>query len=205
MQKGVFPFANPSSLHGPGREAKKWIRQTSDYLFELFGLKKSHDLIFHSGATEGINWVLKGLAGHAQAQNQPLNLVYSPSDHKAVVEVVHSLLTQGHTSHEIALDRQGEFSLEAILPLLKATPSLLNYTWVHNETGVTWPLKWAQELKSQSGCFLHVDAVQAPGKIENYFPLPEEIDAYTFSGHKFGAMKGGRIGKWKNALLQQTG
>ena len=37
---------------------------------------------------------------------------------------------------------------------------------------------------------VHVDAVQSPGKIESWDLLPQEIDFYTFSSHKFGGLKG---------------
>lgn len=66
----------------------------------------------------------------------------------------------------------------------------LNYTYVNNESGVVWPLEWALDLKKETKCFVHVDAVQAAGKIANWEMLLPELDAYTFSGHKFGALKG---------------
>ena len=69
-------------------------------------------------------------------------------------------------------------------------PVLLNCTWVNNETGVIFPLSRILLLKQRTGCFVHVDAVQSVGKIENWRALEPRLDAYTFSSHKFGGLKG---------------
>lgn len=47
-----------------------------------------------------------------------------------------------------------------------------------------------EEIKKQTSAFIHVDAVQLVGKTANWDMLSPELDAYTFSGHKFGALKG---------------
>jgi cysteine desulfurase len=48
----------------------------------------------------------------------------------------------------------------------------------------------AIQIKKETNCFVHVDAVQLIGKISNWNDLSAELDSYTFSGHKFGSMKG---------------
>ena len=67
---------------------------------------------------------------------------------------------------------------------------LINITYVHNEIGVVCPLEEVIKLKNETGAMVHVDAVQSPGKIESWDLLPQEIDFYTFSSHKFGGLKG---------------
>lgn len=68
--------------------------------------------------------------------------------------------------------------------------TFLNYTYINNETGIIWPLSWAEEIKKETQCFVHVDAVQIVGKINHWEVLSSDLDSYTFSGHKFGALKG---------------
>jgi cysteine desulfurase len=65
-----------------------------------------------------------------------------------------------------------------------------NFTYINNETGIVWPLELAAQIKQATGAFVHVDAVQLIGKIKDWKILNATVDAYTFSGHKFGAMKG---------------
>lgn len=53
-----------------------------------------------------------------------------------------------------------------------------------------WSLEKACEIKNQTGCFIHVDSVQSVGKIENWRDINSQLDIYTYSAHKFGALKG---------------
>ncbi len=55
LYKKNYHFLNPSSLHFEGRQAQKFYFQTSEFLYNFFSLSpKDYDLIFHSGATEGL-------------------------------------------------------------------------------------------------------------------------------------------------------
>jgi cysteine desulfurase len=60
---------------------------------------------------------------------------------------------------------------------------------VHNETGVVWPLKWAEVLKQKTNALIHVDAAQAIGKVADCWSLSSELDYYSFSSHKCGGLK----------------
>lgn len=160
-------------------------------MLKTFSLPNStHRVYFHSGATEGVNTWAQGLA-----QGNTL-FVYSPLDHASVRSQRQRLEEHGHHGLELPVSAQGELLLDqARSEILAAqarheiTRTLLNWTWVHNETGVVWPLSQALQLKAQTGALVHVDAVQAPGKIKEWSELVPELDAYSFSGHKFGALK----------------
>lgn len=66
----------------------------------------------------------------------------------------------------------------------------MNFTYINNETGIIWPLTLAESIKEQTGAFIHVDAVQLVGKMKNWQKLSSALDSFTFSGHKFGSLKG---------------
>lgn len=66
---------------------------------------------------------------------------------------------------------------------------LYHHLWVHNETGFISSLSELDQFKKISDLYIHVDSVQAPGKIENWQDLSQG-DIWSFSGHKFGALKG---------------
>jgi cysteine desulfurase len=66
---------------------------------------------------------------------------------------------------------------------------LYHHLWVHNETGFVSPLEELRELSQINDLYIHVDAVQAPGKI-SHWPILNFGDIWTFSAHKFGALKG---------------
>lgn len=146
-------------------------------------------LIFHSGATEGVNTLVRGFFNSQSQQERKAHFYYSSVDHACVYKQVDFLKAQGVGSTELKVNEQGELE---DTPSIKDQDStnLLNFTWVNNETGVVWPLAKARDLKKRLNCLVHVDAAQAIGKIEDFRKLDPELDAYTFSGHKFGAFKG---------------
>lgn len=187
IREGDLPFANPSSFHSSGKYARKHINTTSNYLFEKFDLDNScYDIIYHSGATEFYNTLFL---------NSPFAIFYFPSDHSCVGETAQREKIKGRDVFELKLDSAGDFDFDQVVKLINDYKSssgnqvLLNYTWVHNETGVVWPLHIASKIKAQTNCLIHVDAVQSIGKIENFLRLEDDLDYYTYSAHKFGALK----------------
>ena len=101
----------------------------------------------------------------------------------------------GHKVFFFPVDNNGLFNEEELIKRInteknKGIDSYLNLTYLNNESGVVWPLSLALKIKEATNAFVHVDAVQLVGKIPNWNLLAPALDAYTFSGHKFGALKG---------------
>ena len=194
MSKGDFDYKNPSSQHSSGKQADRQIRDTRDFLYQTFHLtSEQHRLFFHSGATEGINTLLKGFANDCHLNGKEMHFFFAATDHAAVCNVADQLHQLGHHVYPFAVDKNGNFNQDKLVEQILQVgpgPVLLNYTHVNNETGVVWDLKRAEQIKEKTGCFVHVDAAQLVGKIDNWWQLSKRLDAYTFSGHKFGAMKG---------------
>ena len=192
LQAGGWPYGNPSSVHTSGKWARREIEQTREKICHSLGLGEGHSLFFHSGASEGITTVFKGLANKAQERGEKVSFFYFSTDHACVHQLALWMQKQGHGVNCTEVDKGGDFDTEELLAKLKDSkaPTLVNYTWVNNETGVVWELERALEIKRQTNHFIHVDSVQAVGKIANWRELPPELDAYTFSAHKFGALKG---------------
>lgn len=182
-------WGNPASQHSTGKFARARLDEASDFLQQTFEI--NHRLFFHSGATEGINTFAQGFPGES------ILFLYSPLDHSCVLTQVERLKAQGHLALALPVDHQGQLrfdeavaNIQAAQKLHAPTRTLLNWTWVHNETGVVWPLTEAVRFKAAIGALVHVDAAQAPGKIANWRALSSELDMYSFSGHKFGSLKG---------------
>jgi cysteine desulfurase len=156
---------------------------------------ESFDLIYHSGATEGINTFFKGLSFQAFKEQKKFCFFFSTVDHACVFNLKESLEAFGHTVEYFGVDSSGNFNKEELIKnMLEKKASghslALNFTYVNNETGILWPLSLAEEIKKTTGAFVHVDAVQLVGKIADWKNLKSSLDAYTFSGHKFGSLKG---------------
>ena len=184
LAKGDFSFQNPASIHQGGKSALKDLNQTRDEIFHTFHIDPNQfELIFHSGATEFINTFF-------QFEDDDL-FIYSPADHKATLEQAY----KAKSSYQMKLDHKGDFNLEDLKLVINEhkekfpmSKILVNYLWVHNETGVIWPLELIQEFKT-SNVYVHVDAVQSVGKVQDW-DRPQCGDVLTYSAHKFGALKG---------------
>jgi len=197
IKGGHWPMGNPSSVHTCGKKAKRKMGEVSDFLYKTFDLKeREFDLFFHSGATEGINTIIKSFVLHAKESHRQGLFLYAISDHSCVVNQVDFINLQEQKATSYSVNKVGEIDVDAIDNILSAidfatTDVLLNWTWVNNETGVVNPLEKANQLKKTFPQLkIHVDAVQSIGKIKEFTQLSPLIDSYTFSAHKFGALKG---------------
>lgn len=181
---GLYPIGNPASPHAIGREALKNINQIKSKLFQIFGLESTeYNVIFHSGATEGCNTFLK------YSENV---ILYSKADHPCVKEVIKKYYPENN-AFTYQLDSKGKIDyldIERLLEQYSDREIIVNFTLMHNETGVVQDLNKIVELKQKYHFRLHVDAVQSVGKMKNWSELNPFVDIYTFSGHKFGALKG---------------
>jgi cysteine desulfurase len=195
LQSGDFIFGNPASIHSTGKKSKKYINETREYLYSLFNFSPDEFfLFFHSGATEGINSFFKGMALYHFKNKKKCAFFFSTVDHSAVYNLQDDLRALGHDVHFFDVNQDGEFDSTQVINLIKnnclnGILPIINYTFINNETGIVWPLEEALKIKQQTGAIIHVDAVQLVGKISNWNRILHELDAYTFSGHKFGAMK----------------
>lgn len=188
---GALPFGNPSSIHSSGKASKRLINETSDFLKKTFNLPY-FEIFYHSGATEAINDILKGFCFYSLAKKERFHIVCFATDHSCVINQKEHIQLLGGEFHILPVGRNGDYEISSVISKIQELEGdvLLNFTHVNNETGVIWPLADAVEIKKQTSCFVHVDAVQLVGKTDSGLSLESEIDFYTFSGHKFGAMKG---------------
>ena len=196
LAQGDMPYSNPSSFHTAGKAARKQINQTTQFLLKSFQLP-GHEVLYHSGATEFVNTLFGPRLNsiNSTSLKDTYGVFYFPSDHPCVIEAALRLQSMGADVFELPIDCNGNFDLDSVVEQIKdyqdstGKKALLNFTWVHNETGVIWPLSLAKKIKSLTSCLIHVDAVQSVAKVEDFLELSDDIDYYTYSAHKFGALK----------------
>lgn len=193
---GDFIFANPASQHSDGKIARKSINQSKTFISEFFHLKESEfSLYFHSGATEGLNTIIHHFALRSEKESRPLILAYAQGDHPAVVEACKAYpdsiqFILKRNSHGDYLHDENFSQLKELKDQNPSAIILYHHLWLHNEIGVVSPLSEIVIFKSIPDLFISVDAVQTVGKFHQYRDLDSRIDFYTYSAHKFGALKG---------------
>src|SRR5438552_10201816 len=189
MVAALDACGNPSSVHAEGRAARRLIETAREQVAALVGANP-RNVVFTSGGTEANVLALSPAIG--TGREPAPRLLVSAIEHPSVLAggrfpaaVVEKV---GVTANgRIDLAALGE-RLAALARAGKGRP-LVSLMAANNETGVVQPVSETARLVHEAGGFLHVDAVQAAGKIP--CDLNElEADLLTLSGHKLGAPKG---------------
>ncbi len=166
---------NPSSVHAAGRAARRILEDARESLAARFGVATPH-LVFTSGGTEA-----DALAIHALGAGR--RVIVGATEHDAVRSAAAEAL-------QLPVDRDGVADLDTLAAWLsEAAPALVCLMLANNETGTIQPVAEAAELCRRHGAWLHVDAVQAAGRID---VRRSELGAHSIaiSSHKLGGPTG---------------
>ena len=189
LQETLFDYyANPSSLHMAGFRTAALREEVRQRAADLIGVSPG-EVIFNSGATEGNNTVLRGIAPLLKRGKK---IALTSMGHASVENTAKALERQGASLVRLPLKKGGAIDLERLDEGVSPSCALLSVTAVNNETGLIQPL---EELIRRAralhpGILIHVDAVQS-----FWSPLWEswpalDWDFLTLSAHKIHALKG---------------
>lgn len=188
MQVASKILGNPSSLHRLGDQATRILDASRQQIADLIG-KKSDEIFFTSGGTEGDNWIIKGVAFEKAQFGK--HIIVSAIEHPAVKESALWLKAQGFEVDFAPVDNKGFVDVEALEDLIRLDTTLVSIMAVNNEIGSIQPIEAISEfLADKPTISFHVDAVQALAKIPTEKYLTERVDFATFSGHKFHGIRG---------------
>ena len=193
-------FANPSSIHKLGQESNRLLEKSREQILSLFNLTH-HEVIFTSGATEANNLAIKGYALANRSRGN--HLITTAVEHPSVLNTFKALEKYGYEITILPVNKNGVIEVNSLKEAIKDNTILVSVMSVNNETGAINPIKEVGEiLKNYPKVAFHVDMTQAIGKID--IPL-ENIDMFSFSGHKIHALLGsGALIKEKKIILEPT-
>jgi cysteine desulfurase len=176
-------FGNPHSPHRLGRAAKAAVEVARGQVAAPFG--PGGRLFFTSGATEALNWAIKGMA-EAAGPDRP-RIVTTAIEHAAVLDTVGWLAERGHDVIILPVTRDGLVDLEAARAAIDGRTALVTAMLVNNEIGTIQPIAELGALAREAGAAMLCDAVQGYGRIA----LPvDACDLVAISAHKIHGPKG---------------
>lgn len=178
-------IGNPSSVHAEGREARRLIEDARAALAAAVGALP-RNVVFTSAGTEANALALS--PGLRSRSGEPVRrLLVSAVEHASVLA---GGRFPADDIGQIRVTRSGVVDLDHLRALLMdGPPALVSIMAANNETGALQPVAEAAALVHEAGGLLHVDAIQALGKIP-FNINAVSADLATFSGHKIGGPKG---------------
>ena len=169
LERGFQAWANPSSPHAEGRQARALLEEARTTLAEVLNWR--HDVIFTSGASEAIEMT----AARARVTGRALGA----TEHAIVPHAM------GAGAKVIQVGPDGLIDEAALDAILAEGPALVAIQQVNNETGVLQPLDRLAPKIREAGSLLLADCAQSAGK----YALPD-ADFIALSAHKLGGPPG---------------
>ena len=194
-------WGNPSSIHADGRAARAVIEDARAAVAELMAAD-ARDVTFTGGGTEANNIALRsafpplslGLEPGARSvePSPPPVLLTSRLEHPSVARVAEALEREGRARVRwVHVEPSGVIDLadlERAIGEARREIALVAVQAVNHETGVIQPMREVIGMAHAAGARVHVDAVQAWGKVDT--SALAAADSASLAAHKFRGPKG---------------
>lgn len=177
-------YANPSSLHAPGRKVKAVLRECRAQVASLINASWE-EVIFTGSATESINLAIKGTV----LDGKRGHVITSAVEHPATLRTCEYLGDFGIETTYLPVDQTGMVRPEDVARAIRSDTRLISLMLANNEVGTISPLGEVGAIAERAGIPLHIDAVQGIGKI----PVDVErlrCNFLSMSAHKVYGPKG---------------
>ena len=181
-------WGNPSSLHSAGIDADMLLIESRRVIAKTLACDEK-EIIFTSGGTESNNIAVFGSAyGQRRKGNK---IITSAIEHPSVHKCFDKLADEGFEVVKIPVDSKGLIDLGILEKEVDEKTVLVSIMAVNNEVGTIEPVNEIRNIvkRKNSPAIIHIDAVQAFGKIQiNTKKLG--ADLVSISSHKVHGPKG---------------
>ncbi len=193
-------FANPSSLHSQGREARSILETHRSNISQILNTHNSKEIIFTSGGTESINLAIFGVCKNfVEMYKKPGHIISTQIEHEAVLESLNELKKQGWRVSYLPVDKEGVIDINLLQNLIKKDTALVSIMYANNELGTIQPIYKLgkiinginkKRLRNKLPVIkFHSDACQA-GELLDLDMQNLKVDLLSLNGSKIHGPKG---------------
>ena len=180
-------FANPSSLHSPGQQAKEALDAARKTVADCLGCQP-REIIFTSGGSEADNQAILSAAYYG-AKKGKKHIISTAFEHHAVLHTLAKLEKEGFEVTYLDVREGHNVKASQVREALREDTCLVTTMYANNEIGSILPIGEIGAICAEAGVPFHTDAVQAAGHL--HINVKEQhIDMLSLSAHKFHGPKG---------------
>jgi len=181
-------YFNPSAAYGASKQIASKLEVARNAVASMLGATTG-EVVFTSGGSESIATAFHAAIAYADRAQRPA-IVVSAGEHPLVLSLAELYAEAGFELRIAPLKVTGELDLEAARALLDERVAFASFMAVNNETGVIYPWHELATLAQQHAIPLHIDAVQAVGKLPINLRAHPGVSFASIAAHKFHGIKG---------------
>ena len=180
-------YANPSSLHSAGQEAKEALEDARARVAKCLGCE-AREIYFTSGGSEADNQAIISAARFG-ARKGKKHIVSTAFEHHAVLHTLQKLEKEGFEVTYLDVKENHNVSAAQVKAAIREDTCLVTTMYANNEIGSILPIAQIGAVCKEAGVVFHTDAVQAVGHL-HIDVKQQNIDMLSLSAHKFHGPKG---------------
>jgi cysteine desulfurase len=177
-------FANPSSVHHAGLEAKELIEDSRAQIAKIINCKPK-EIIFTASGSESINLAIQGIA----RQNGKGHIITSSAEHAATLKTCQWLEASGFQVTYLNPSNTGQVTSKQVEQAIQENTILISLLYANNEIGTINPIKEISQVAKRYQIPFHVDATQATNYL-NINTKDLNINLMTINSSKVYGPKG---------------
>ena len=180
-------YANPSSLHSAGQEAKEALEAAREKVAACLGCQP-REIYFTSGGSEADNQAIISAARFG-AKKGKKHIISTAFEHHAVLHTLNKLEKEGFEVTYLDVTVNHNVTAQQVRDAIREDTCLVTTMYANNEIGSILPIAEIGAICKEAGVIFHTDAVQAAGHL--HINVKEQnIDMLSLSAHKFHGPKG---------------
>ena len=175
-------YANPSSLHTPGQEAKEALEDARARMAKCLGCEP-REIYFTSGGSEADNQAILSAARYGARKNKK-HIISTAFEHHAVLHTLNKLEKEGFEITLLDVKTNHNITAQQVKDAIREDTCLVTCVYGNNEIGSLLPIAQIGAVCKEAGVPFHTDAVQAVGHVAIDVKA-QNIDMLSLSAHKF--------------------